>query len=74
MTKEGQLSRVAAARPKALPLANGQTIGKRALAAATRRLWARCAAILSYTLGNNGGRILLAGRIDKLHKKCENFC
>jgi hypothetical protein len=31
---------VAAARPKALPMANGQTIGKLPLAAATRRI--RC--------------------------------
>jgi hypothetical protein len=30
---------VASARPKALPLANGQTIGKLPLAAATRHYW-----------------------------------
>jgi len=34
--QEDEYVRVAAARPKALPLADGQTIGKLALAAATQ--------------------------------------
>jgi hypothetical protein len=37
-TRKRQLKGVAAARPKALPMVDGQTIGKLALAAATHNL------------------------------------
>jgi hypothetical protein len=53
-TRKRQLKGVAAARPKALPMVDGQTIGKLALAAATHNLMLAlpqfCRALIPYRL------------------------